>query len=89
MPSRISCSLGCGFSPGDGTYAEPYFYASPWPVPEHGDLPKLAGKGHWHTEGYTSAVLPASAVVKDAKQEALVRRFFNDATEKVKDLLRV
>ncbi|HEV8578086.1 MAG TPA: hypothetical protein VGX68_03305 [Thermoanaerobaculia bacterium] len=52
-------SIGAGFSPGDGSYDEPYFYVLPWPAPQ-GRLPELAGGGRWHTEGWTGAVLEAS-----------------------------
>lgn len=56
-------SVGAGFSPGDGTYAEPYFYVSPWPYPDAGELPELPSGAHWHTAGFTSAILLGSAVV--------------------------
>ena len=63
-------------SPGDGSYAEPYWYVTPWPPPPekraHEQLPPLDGKGVWHTEGWTGAVLPSSAVVdtRDAQEQA-------------------
>lgn len=53
-------SVGVGFSPGDGSYAKPYFYCTPWPTPEA--LPEAPGPLHWHTEGFTSLVLPASHI---------------------------
>jgi hypothetical protein len=54
-------SIGVGLSPGDGSYGEPYFYVTPWPAPAA--LPALEGMAHWHTEGFTSAVLLGSDVV--------------------------
>jgi hypothetical protein len=50
-------TVGIGLSPGDGSYAEPYWYVTPWPYPK-GDLPPLA-HGRWHREGWTGAVLLA------------------------------
>lgn len=55
-------SIGFGLSPGDPSYAEPYFYTSPWPVTADAELDPLAGGGHWHREGFVSAILPASAL---------------------------
>jgi hypothetical protein len=54
-------SLGIGLSPGDEATVEPYFYVTPWPVPE--SLPELPAGGHWHREGWTGAMLTASDVV--------------------------
>ena len=62
--------LGAGFSPGDGSYAEPYFYVSPWPAPAPDALPALTSGAHWHTEGFTSAVLTASAILGAAGDDA-------------------
>jgi len=53
-------SIGVGLSPGDESYAEPYFYCSPWPVPEM--LPEAPGPLSWHTEGFCSLVCPASRI---------------------------
>jgi len=52
-------SIHVGLSPGDGHYDEPYFYVTPWPVAVNVDAEPLAGGGHWHTEDWTGAVLPA------------------------------
>lgn len=52
-------SIGIGFSPGDKTYAEPYWYVSPYPYPEAEKLPPLT-VGFWHTTDWVGAVLLAS-----------------------------
>jgi hypothetical protein len=64
-------SIGFGLSPGDSSYAEPYFYINPWPFPgkREGHAP-LAGGGHWHTEGWFGAVLPASDIEGDGSAQA-------------------
>ena len=67
-------SIGVGMEPGDGSYAEPYWYVTPWPYPEHPTLPPLDGGGHWHTEGWTGAVLTARALVGEGRAAAQTRR---------------
>ncbi len=68
-------SVSFGMQPGDGSYAEPYYYSSPWPYPEPGDWPVLDSGGSWHTEGFTAAVLVASKLTAagdgDAQEQAL------------------
>jgi hypothetical protein len=75
-------SVGAGLSPGDESYAEPYFYVSPWPAPEPAALPALPGGAHWHTDGFTSAVLSSSAIVDGGPVETQRER-----TEAVLDAL--
>lgn len=52
-------NIGLGLSPGDAYYAEPYYYVTP-PAPL-AHAPKLAGGGFWRSEGWSGAVLLASA----------------------------
>ncbi|MDX2092583.1 MAG: hypothetical protein SFX73_32260 [Kofleriaceae bacterium] len=61
-------NIGIGLSPGDAHYAEPYYYVTP-PAPL-ARAPQLAGGGFWRTEGWTGAVLLASA---DGDPDAFVR----------------
>ncbi|TFH21507.1 MAG: hypothetical protein E4H03_10490 [Myxococcales bacterium] len=56
-------TIGVGLSPGDGSYAEPYWYVSPWPYPDAGALPALPAGARWHTEGFTAAVLTGSDLI--------------------------
>ena len=49
--SEEARSIGVGFSPGDGSYEQPYFYVTPWPYPDKEDLPPLAAGAHWHRTG--------------------------------------
>lgn len=76
-------SIGFGLSPGDEAYAEPYGYVSPWPVPEPSALPALAGGGHWHTDGFTSAILTGSDLVEgpDESQAERLRAFLDAAVD--------
>ena len=68
-------SIGVGFSPGDGSYAQPYFYVTPWPYPEAEVLPSLPAGADWHRTGWTGAVLTAEAVlaIPADKQERSVQ----------------
>jgi len=68
-------SVSFGMQPGDGFSAEPYFYSSPWPYPSSPQWPALAADGAWNTEGFTAAILSASALIAAgdaaAQQQAL------------------
>lgn len=58
-------SIGVGFSPGDGSYDQPYFYVNPWPYPAANTLPTLSAGARWHTEGWTGAVLTAEQLISE------------------------
>lgn len=76
-------AIGFGFSPGDDTYDEPYFYVNLWPYPDaEAHLPDLAD-GCWHREGWTGAVLLGARVLEGAS----VAAFFDDASAKGKAIL--
>ncbi|NNE17483.1 MAG: hypothetical protein HKN10_03295, partial [Myxococcales bacterium] len=68
-------SIGVGFSPGDGSYDQPYFYVTPWPYPEASSLPRLTKGAEWHRSGWTGAVLTAERLlsVPPAEQEQTAR----------------
>jgi hypothetical protein len=68
-------TIGVGQSPGDDSYAEPYWYVGPYPYPATKDFPPLAGGGRWHTAGWFGAALPASDFVDAADQGAQVTEF--------------
>ena len=75
-------SVNVGFSPGDATFAEPYFYVVPYPPPAAESLPPLEGPGAWHVEGWLGAVLSAGEVVRRSPegQRAVVTSFLDHAT---------
>ena len=64
-------TVSLGFSPGDGSYAEPYVYATPWPIPGPEVALAALPAGHWHREGWTGAVLRATELVAAADPFAL------------------
>ncbi len=73
-------TVGVGLSPGDGGYAQPYWYVTPWPWPAADALSELE-VGTWHTDGWTGAVLTASALLKHADQPAALHTFLASAVE--------
>jgi len=71
-------SVNAGFSPGDEHYEEPYFYVSPYPYPDPAKLPALPF-GHWRTQGFTAAVLPASKIMPMSDRQAMADAFLDAA----------
>ncbi|MBT8463022.1 MAG: hypothetical protein KJO44_10925 [Gemmatimonadetes bacterium] len=69
-----SRSVGIGMTPGDDSYAEPYFYVSPWPYPEPVKLPKLPPPARWHTVEWVGAVLTADDLVAAGDEKAQATR---------------
>lgn len=82
-------TVGVGVSPGDKSYDEPYWYVSPYPYPDTTSLPKLAGRGFWHTQHWVGAVLTASQVTADSApaQAEQVSSFLHSAVKVSKALL--
>ena len=73
-------TVGAGLSPGDDSYAEPYYYVTPYPYPK-APFPELRS-GFWHSTGWVGAVLPASLICRGttaASQQDLVQSFLGDA----------
>ncbi len=80
-------SIGVGMSPGDGSYDEPYWYVTPWPYPDAVNLTELSGGGTWHTEGWVGAILTASQLSKDDKQQNQLTAFLDSAVSASRSLL--
>lgn len=82
-------SVGVGLSPGDSSYAEPYWYVTPWPYPDARSLPRLAGGGTWHTKGWVGAVLTGSQTTRasaDAQRQQ-VEAFLESAIAALRSVL--
>lgn len=83
-------AIGLGISPGDDTYAEPYWYVNPYPAPPAEILPELTA-GRWHTAGWVGAVLTASEIVRHPRAEeqaALSIRYLRAAVDLCTSILR-
>lgn len=63
-----------GFSTGDDTIADPYFYATAYPEPPGFAGSELSDVAYWQQEGFTGAILPYSALVAD-RSAVRLRRF--------------
>jgi hypothetical protein len=73
-------TVGAGLSPGDDSYAEPYYYVSPYPYPQ-APFPELRS-GLWHSTGWVGAVLPASHICRgktSESQQEMIHSFLGDA----------
>lgn len=80
-------SVGLGLSPGDTTYPEPYWYATAWPKPPADTVMAELSHGHWHTEGFTGAILTAEALLASEDQYGTVDLYFRQAINACKALL--
>ena len=87
LPGTDGRTIGVGQSPGDDSYAEPYWYVGPYPHPPVTALPPLAGSGHWHTKGWVGAALPASDYVSTSDQRSQVGAFIDSAVSACRQLL--
>lgn len=87
LPGTSRRTIGVGQSPGDDSYAEPYWYVGPYPYPPATNLPPLGGGGHWHTAGWIGAALPASDYVHAADQRAQVVAFVDSSVAACRRLL--
>jgi hypothetical protein len=84
LSGRGTRTVGVGLSPGDDSYAEPYFYVGPYPYPDHDRLKPLGSLGTWHTTRWVGAVLRGSEIVRIATADAqaqAVLGFANSAIE--------
>lgn len=74
-------AIGIGLSPGDDYYAQPYFYLSPYPKPDTGNLPPLPPGGRWHTYEFFGAVATAVEVLALDDPRAGLDRILDAAFE--------
>lgn len=80
-------TMGAGFSPGDHSYEEPYFYVSLHPRPGNLVLPRLSALGHWHTQDFLAAVAPASRILATRDPQAETEAFLQSAADEIVRIL--
>jgi len=68
-----------GFSTGDNTIADPYFYATAYPEPPGFVGSDLPAEGYWQQDGFSGAVLTYSELVTAQEPDILLRRFLDMA----------
>lgn len=64
-------TIGAGFVPGDAQFPDPYWYVTPWPLPEGRATFAPLSLGFWNMDGWFGAVL--------REGEGDVRRFLDEA----------
>ena len=67
--------LNFGFVTGDESIPDAYFYVTAYPVPDGWADLELPAGAHWHTEGWTGAVLPYAAVAASDRPAELLLGF--------------
>lgn len=74
---EVTRTVGVGFAPVGGGYNAWYWYVTPYPYPDASSLPPLESPGHWHTDGWTGAVLTGDSVIDHDpdEYERVVRDF--------------
>ena len=87
LPGATRRTIGVGQSPGDDSYAEPYWYVGPYPYPPTNNFPSLEGTGRWHTTGWVGAALLASDYAAARDQRAQVAAFVDSAVAACRSLL--
>jgi hypothetical protein len=81
-------TMGAGFSPGDHYYDEPYFYISLYPRPDASKLPALPAPGHWHSQDFLAALLPANRILALKDPQAETEGFLFAAGDAIANLLQ-
>jgi hypothetical protein len=90
LPSATvaNAQVGLGFSPGDGSIDESYFYITPWPVPAAGVAAASApAHGRWQVEGWTGLALPAGRVEASGDPDGTIAAFLERGFEICRDLV--
>jgi hypothetical protein len=77
-------TIVAGLAPGDESYAEPYYYVTPYPYPDAEPDGPFPSGGHWHTQGWVGAVLPSEEITRGAtaaEQQSAVQAFLDAAIQ--------
>jgi hypothetical protein len=86
--AQTAPSVNIGLCPGDGFYAQPYFYVTPWPQPAPEKLPPLPPPGDWHTSSdFVGAVLTGDALIALPDPTIRTRQFLDAATNVARRLV--
>lgn len=68
--------MNFGFSTGDESIGDAYFYCTAYPLPDGLTDAELPGQVYWHTEGFTAAILPYRELVASDKAEELLLEYW-------------
>jgi hypothetical protein len=67
---KYPSQLNLGFSPGESSHPEPYFYSNPWPFEGDQLVDKpLPSGARWFTESWQGSILEYNSLVGDSQAE--------------------
>ena len=72
---NASEQMNFGFSAGDDSISDAYFYITAYPLPAGLTDTELPDAAFWHSEGFTAAVLPYAALVGRPQPDQLLLQF--------------
>ena len=75
IPDWSDEQMNFGFSTGDGSIPDPYFYVTAYPQPEGWTDTTLPAGASWQTEGWSGAVLPYELLAGSTDGKALLLNF--------------
>lgn len=67
--------MNFGFVTGDGSISDAYFYITAYPAPDNWTDLALPEGAYWHTEGWSGAILPYSAIVASDQPDELLLEY--------------
>lgn len=79
VPRNADEQMNFGFSTGDDSLPEPYFYATAYPLPPELPAAPLPPDAAWHTRGWQGAVLRYAALVEAAQAEERLLAYWRAA----------
>jgi len=78
-PAYADEQMNFGFSTGDDSIPEPYFYATAYPTPAEWTAQPLPDNAYWHTNDFTAAILPYQSLVGVADGQDQLLHFWQTA----------
>lgn len=87
-PEYADEQMNFGFSTGDTTIADPYFYATAYPAPAGLTDQPLPADAYWHSEGFTGAVMMYETLVTAGKPKEKLLAYFRAAHQAGSSLMR-
>ncbi|MEM7549115.1 MAG: DUF5996 family protein [Bacteroidota bacterium] len=79
-------SIGIGFSPGDESIKEPYFYVNCWPYPNSDSLEvKKLNYGSWNLERWVGTTLTYTQILKANNQQKAIQSYLEESYKPLKE----
>ena len=87
-PEYSDEQMNFGFSTGDGSTPNPYFYVTAYPSPAGWPDTPLPEDAYWQSEGWNGAVLPYEVMAKAAEGRGLLLSFLKTLQSAGADLMK-